>query len=110
MGAKPIETLTPAEARTQRTAANGGVSVMKCNGCRPRPTPRSPTQDMSYGRDPRETARIYRPAAGGTNLPVVLYAMAGWVIADVQTDDATPRFMARQLNAMVVSVGVPSRA
>jgi acetyl esterase/lipase len=51
-------------------------------------------------------ARIYRPAAtGSAPLPVVIYYHGGgWVIADVNVYDATPRLMAKQLNAIVISV------
>ncbi|RZL96839.1 MAG: alpha/beta hydrolase, partial [Sphingomonas sp.] len=58
--------------------------------------------------DPKQFARIYKPAnapAGGAPLPVIVYYHGGgWVIADVNTYDATPRMLSKQLNAIVVSV------
>ena len=61
----------------------------------------------AYGADPLQGAIIYKPAAAtpGTPLPVIVYYHGGgWVIADVHTYDSTPRFLAKQLNAVVVSV------
>ncbi|MEC5387992.1 alpha/beta hydrolase [Uliginosibacterium sp. H3] len=48
-------------------------------------------------------ARIYIPAGRGP-FPVILYFHGGgWVIADIDTYDATPRAMALRANAIVVS-------
>lgn len=109
LGAKPIETLTPLEARLQSSAADAAKTVMHHQGMSTAPDPSVVTQDIPYGSDPMQYARIYKPAAstGGasTHLPVVVYYHGGgWVIADVNTYDATPRLMAKQLNAIVVSV------
>jgi len=53
-------------------------------------------------------ARVYKPVAAansGAALPVVVYYHGGgWVIADVNTYDAAPRLLSKQLNAIVVSV------
>lgn len=63
------------------------------------------------GAKPLETltlqqARIQPSAASATNLPVVVYDHGGgWVIADPDIDDATPRLLSKQVNAIVVSVG-----
>jgi acetyl esterase len=65
------------------------------------------TQDMTYptagGTQP---VRIYKPASAGNQpLPVVVYYHGGgWVIADLNTYDATPRAIAKDANAVVVSV------
>ena len=107
LGAKPIEELTPVKARTQPTAADGAHAVMRRQGMSTAPDPAVTTKDVPYGSDPMQYARIYRPAAaaGGAKLPVVVYYHGGgWVIADVNVYDATPRLMAKQLNAIVVSV------
>lgn len=52
-------------------------------------------------------ARIYRRStpAGGAPLPIIVYFHGGgWVIADLKTYDATPRLLAKELGAIVVSV------
>ncbi|QQV77559.1 alpha/beta hydrolase [Sphingomonas aliaeris] len=108
LGGEPIETLTPAQARMQPSAADGAKAVMAKKGMSTAPDPSVDTQDLPYGSDPKQFARIYRPAsapAGGKPMPVVVYYHGGgWVIADVNTYDAAPRAMARALNAIVVSV------
>lgn len=108
LGGKPIETLTPAEARMQPSAADGAKAVMARKGMPTTPDASVTTQDVAYGADAKQFARIYKPAAvpaGGTPMPVIVYYHGGgWVIADVATYDAAPRAMAKALNAIVVSV------
>ena len=107
LGAKPIEQLTPVKARIQPTAADGAKQVMRRQGMSTAPDPAVTTQDLAYGSDPMQYARVYRPAAApsGSPMPVVVYYHGGgWVIADVNVYDATPRMMAKRLNAVVVSV------
>ncbi len=107
LGAKPIETLTPAMARKQPTPADGVMQVMKSRGMPTAPDPSASTTDQAYGADPMQMARIYKPvmaAVGGALPMIVYYHGGGWVIADLKTYDATPRFLAKQLNAIVVSV------
>jgi len=108
LGGKPIETLTPAEARMQPSAADGAKAVMAKKGMPTTPDTAVTTKDVPYGSDPKQFARIYKPAAapaGGAPMPVIVYYHGGgWVIADVDTYDAAPRAMAQALNAVVVSV------
>ncbi len=107
LGAKPIEQLSPVKARIQPTAADGAKAVMRRRGMSTAPDPTVTTQDIAYGADPMQYARVYRPAGvpAGKPMPVVVYYHGGgWVIADVNVYDATPRLMARQLAAIVVSV------
>jgi len=108
LGANPIETLTPAKARLEPSAADAAKMVMRQRGMSIAPDPAVTTKDVPYGADPMQFARIYTPAAtmgAGTRMPVVVYYHGGgWVIADVNTYDATPRLLAKQLNAIVVSV------
>ncbi|MEG8043796.1 alpha/beta hydrolase [Sphingomonas faeni] len=112
LGGKPIETLTPAEARQQPSAADGAKAVMASKGMPTTPDQSVTTQDIPYGADPKQFARIYKPAtapsangARAARLPVLVYYHGGgWVIADVDTYDAAPRAMAKALNAIVVSV------
>ena len=104
---KPIETLTPVKARVQPSAADAMKAVMRKQGMSTAPDPAVAKQDLAYGSDEMQYARIYKPlaATGGAPLPVIVYYHGGgWVIADVNTYDATPRFLSKQLNAIVVSV------
>ena len=106
LGGKPIETLTPAEARQQPSPTDAVMQVKRAKGMPTTPDAAVTTIDLAYGSDPMQKARVYKPAAaGGTKLPVVVYYHGGgWVIADLATYDATPRLMAQQLGAVVVSV------
>ena len=106
LGAKPVETLTPVKARIQPSAADAAHAVMHAKGMSTAPDPAVTTQDLPYGSDPMQYARIYKPAgATGAPMPVIVYYHGGgWVIADVNTYDATPRLLSKQLNAIVVSV------
>ena len=107
LGGKPIETLTPAVARMQPSAADGAKQVMIKHGLSATPDATVTTRDVPYGSDASQFARIYKPAslANAKNLPVVVYYHGGgWVIATVDTYDAAPRLLAKQLGAIVVSV------
>ena len=108
LGGKPIETLTPAQARMQPSAADGAKAAMVQQGMSTAPDASVTTQDVPYGSDAQQFARIYKPAAAPANgkpMPVVVYYHGGgWVIADVNTYDSAPRAMAKALNAIVVSV------
>lgn len=106
LGAKPIETLTPVKARIQPSAADAAKAVMRQKGLSTAPDPAVVTQDIAYGADAMQFARIYKPAnATGAPMPIIVYYHGGgWVIADFNTYDATPRLLSKQLNAIVVSV------
>lgn len=107
LGGKPIETLTAAQARLQPSAADGAKAAMRMQGMSTEPDASVTTQDIPYGTSRRQFARIYRPAKpmGNKALPIIVYYHGGgWVIATVDTYDATPRMLAKELNAIVVSV------
>ena len=107
LGAKPIERLTPVEARLQPSAGDAAKAIMRTQGMSTAPDPAVTTQDLPYGSDPMQYARVYKPAGAmaGAAMPVIVYYHGGgWVIADVNTYDATPRMLSKQLNAIVVSV------
>lgn len=107
LGAKPIETLTPVMARLQPSAADAANAVMRKRGMSTAPDASVTTREMAYGSDPMQFARIYRPAGamGGKAMPVIVYYHGGgWVIADINVYDATPRLLAKELGAVVVSV------
>ena len=107
LGAKPLQTLTPAQARQGPSAADAAKAVMAQRGMSTAPDPAVTARDVPYGSDPQQFLRVYRPAAApaGAALPIIVYYHGGgWVIADVDTYDATPRFLSKDLNAVVVSV------
>ena len=107
LGSKPVEILTPVQARVNPSAADAAKAEMAAKGMSTAPDPSVTTQDMPYGSDPKQFARIYKPAGAtsGKPMPVVVYYHGGgWVIATVDTYDSTPRAMAKALNAIVVSV------
>ncbi|MBW6531032.1 alpha/beta hydrolase [Sphingomonas sp. RRHST34] len=108
LGARPIATLTPVEARLEPTAADAYNAAIRKSGMSVAPDATVTTQDLAYGTDPMQYARLYRPgAAAGTGAPLpllVYYHGGGWVLADLTAYDATPRLLAKQLNAIVVSV------
>jgi len=107
LGARPIEQLTVPQARTQPSPADAVMRVKQMRNMPTTPDASVTTQDLTYrtggGTQP---VRVYKPAgATGANLPVVVYYHGGgWVIADLDVYDATPRAMAKALNAIVVSV------
>lgn len=106
LGVKPIETLTPAEARMQPTVADAVKALVAERGI----MPPAPLIDTS-GRDIPVTGgtihlRIYKPKTGAGPFPVIVYYHGGgWVIADINVYDASARAIAEQSNAIVVSVG-----
>ena len=106
LGPKPTEKLTPVEARIQPSPADAANAVMRKQGVSTAPDPAVTTVEKAYGADAMQYARIYKPAgAAASGLPVVVYYHGGgWVIADINTYDAAPRAMAKQLGAIVVSV------
>ena len=107
LGPKPIETLTPAEARRQPTPADAVKAVMAQRGLPTAPDASVATRELAYGNHPLQKARIYTPSAGaaGTVRPVIVYYHGGgWVIADLDVYDSAPRMLAKQLDAVVVSV------
>lgn len=107
LGARPIHTLTVAQARSQPSPADAVNRVKSARGLATAPDASVVTQDLTYPTGgTTQPIRVYKPAgAMATNLPVVVYYHGGgWVIANLDVYDATPRSMARNLNAIVVSV------
>ncbi|RYE59849.1 MAG: alpha/beta hydrolase [Hyphomicrobiales bacterium] len=107
MGGKPIETLTPAEARQQPTPADAVMSILKKKGEDTSPTALVPgvtSVDREItGAAGNIPARIYTPDGPGPFPVIVYYHGGGWVIADKQVYDGGARGLAKQANAIVVS-------
>ena len=110
LGGKPIETLTPEEARLQPTPTDAVNKVLKEDGKNPEELKAKlgvATKDITYPAGKGEQkARIYSPEKKSDEpLPVIVYYHGGgFVIADIDVYDATPRALAKEVNAIVVSV------
>ncbi|MBX9740372.1 MAG: alpha/beta hydrolase fold domain-containing protein [Beijerinckiaceae bacterium] len=102
---KPIETLSPEEARKQPTVADAAKALLTKEGKPTAPEPGVTTKDISIdGPGGPIKARIYKPDGATGPLPVVLYFHGGgWVIADLDVYDSSPRALAKDANVIVVS-------
>ena len=104
LGGKPFETLEPGEARKQPTPADAVKALMIEKGLVEKST--VTTKDLSYPTGgTTQKARVYTPGGATGPLPVVLYIHGGgWVIADIEVYDSTPRALAHAAGAIVVSI------
>jgi acetyl esterase len=105
---KPIEKLTPPEARLQPTPADAVNVVLKKAGQSTDPTVLvagvTSVDRMISGAAGPLPARIYTPEGPGPFPLVVYYHGGGWVIADKQVYDGGARGLAKAAGAVVVSV------
>ncbi len=105
LGAKPIETLTPAEARQQPSAADAVKALLTKEGKRTAPEPVGKVQDLSIPGEGGAAipARTYTLKGNGP-FPAILYIHGGgWVVADLDTYDSSARARANAANAIVLS-------
>ena len=104
LGGKPIEQLTPREARQQPTPADAVKALLQQRGQRTAPETVAKVENKSIpGPGGEIPIRIYTPAGTGP-FPVVLYIHGGgWVIADLDVYDSSPRARANAAGAVVVS-------
>lgn len=103
---KPIPKLSPKEARKQPTPADAVKEYLKEQGKTATPLPDVTTKDLAYETEGgKQPVRVYTPDGAPGPLPVVVYYHGGgFVIADIDTYDATPRAIAKGANAIVVAV------
>ena len=110
LGAKPIESRTVEEARTQPAPGDAVKAILKADGKDPvamMAAMKVSKKDMTYpiagGTQP---VRIYTPegAESGPMPVVVYYHGGGWVIADLDTYEASAMALAKKANSVVVSV------
>ncbi|MDX7953794.1 alpha/beta hydrolase [Lichenihabitans sp. Uapishka_5] len=110
LGAKPIESRSVAEARAQPTPADAVKAVLKDQGkdaMALMAAMKVSKKDMTYptagGTQP---IRIYTPEGAGSGpLPVIVYYHGGgWVIADLDTYEASAMALAKKSGAIVASV------
>lgn len=106
-GAKPITTLTPEQARMQPTPADAVAQVLKDDGKSTAPEEVGKVSNRTIPSAAGEIpVRVYMPKDGGDDpLPVIVYYHGGgWVIATIDTYDASARALANAADAIVVSV------
>ena len=104
LGAKPLHTLTVERARAQPTPADAVAAVMADNKTDAGPAAAIETRDIVIPGPAGEImARVYTPAGEGPFPVIVYFHGGGWVIADLETYDASPRALALGAEAIVVS-------
>ena len=107
LGAKPLGTLSVAETRAQPTPADAVKAVMADEKIAvPEAVAAVKTRDFTIpGADGPVPARIYTPASGDGPFPVIVYYHGGgWVIANIDVYDASPRALVAGTDAVVVAV------
>jgi acetyl esterase len=110
LGGKPIETLSPTDARAQPTMADAVNALLRKKGEETDPTKLVPditTADATIpGADGTPlTATVYTPTGPGPFPAVVYFHGGGWVIGSIQAYDASARTLARAAQVVVISVG-----
>lgn len=105
LGGRPLETLTPEEARMQPTPAQAVLALMREHGTTPEPLPVARVVDRTIpGPGGEIPVRIYAPHGEGP-FPVIVYTHGGgWVIGTNDTYDASARGLCDAVGALVVSV------
>ena len=110
LGVKPTESRTVEEARTQPTPGDAAKAILKAEGKDPvalMAAMKVSKKDMTYPvAGGTQAVRVYTPeGAGSAPLPVVVYYHGGgWVIATIDTYEASALALAKKANAIVVSV------
>ena len=107
LGGKPIETLTPAEARAQPNMADAVNALLKKRGEDADPAKSAPNITNVEATIPAQdgtqlTVTLYTPAGPGPFPAVVYFHGGGWVLANGY--DASARALAKGAEAVVVSV------
>ena len=107
---KPIESLTPSEARRQPSAADATMKVVKDEKIESKPHAGLSISNSRFADMGNLRLRYYVPenATKESNLPIVVFFRGGgWVIADLDTYDASASAIARKTGAAVISVDYP---
>ncbi len=100
----PIETLSPEEARKQPSPADAVRAYLLGKGESAQPENVGRVEDRQIeGPGGKIKIRLYTPAGPGPFPVIVYYHGGGFVIADLDVYDATPRSLANAAVALVVS-------
>ena len=105
LGGKPIESLTAVEARRQPLPTDAVLSLL-----RRREEPTKPeavgavTNQVIRGKSGAVPIRIYKPKTGSNHPVIVYFHGGGFVIATIDTYDASARALSNAAQAIVVSV------
>jgi acetyl esterase len=104
LGGKPIERLIPQEARLQPSPADAVKALLRQHGKSTAPEQVAKVENKFIAGSGGEIPiRIYTPKGKGP-FPIVLYIHGGgWVIADLDVYDSSPRALANAADAVVVS-------
>ena len=104
LGPKPLGTVSAVEARKQPTPADAVKALLKKQGKSLDPEAVGKVENkMIAGAGGQIPIRIYTPKGEGPFPVIVYYHGGGWVIADLDTYDASPRALVNATNAVVVS-------
>jgi len=103
---RPYHSLDPVAARQQPTFTDGVNAVLRAQGRPTTPPPGTTEQDISVGGAAGNLhALLIKPTGARGPLPVILYFHGGgWVIADSKVYAGGARGLARNAQAIVVSV------
>ncbi|UZT97935.1 alpha/beta hydrolase [Chryseobacterium fluminis] len=104
-GDKPIENLTPAEARKNHTPTDAVMDIVKENKIN-MPAPKVDTTGTNINvAGGKIHLRIYTPKTGNGPFPVIVYYHGGgFVIADLDVYNASAQGLSEKTGAIVVSV------
>ncbi len=104
LGGEPITELSAVEARKQPTPADAVMSLLEKKGESTAPTEVGKVENIEIPvGDHGIKARVYRPEGDGP-FPVIHYIHGGgWVIADLDTYDSSPRALCKETGALVIS-------
>lgn len=101
---KPIETLSPEEARKQPTAADAVKKVLTDEGRSTAPEAGVTMKTLSVqGKGGSFPVHVFTPEGKGPFPVIVYYHGGGFVIADTKVYEASVRALAKQAKAIVVS-------
>lgn len=108
LGPKPIETLSPADARRQPTAGDAVIQLLQARGNaapdKLPPVGSVETVSIPDAEGKPMSLRVYTPPGTGP-FPIVVYLHGGgWVLGTLDTYDASCRAIAALAKAIVISV------